>query len=115
MALPKKRRPRHRTTSPSQATQEYIPLVNIGLARQCKCAGCDDAILMDLNDRAILGYYAKHTIYMKRFIEEVVSTGCGNKLTCPCYKEKEKEFTYHQQSFFTTRRGRRRFVEEYCN
>ena len=115
MVLPKKRSHRHQTTSPSQATQEYIPLVNIGLTRQCKYAGFDNAILMDLNDRVILGYYAKHTICIKRFIEEVVSTDCGNKLIYPCYKEKKKEFTYHQQSFFTTRRGRRRFVEENCN
>ena len=36
---------------------------------------------------------------MKCFTEKVASAGCDNKLTCPCCKEKKKEFTYHQRSF----------------
>ena len=73
MTLPKNRRQRHRTTSPSTALQEYIPPVNIDLAREYKCTGCGDTIFMDLNVRVVLGYSAKHTICMKCFTEEQVA------------------------------------------
>ena len=97
MASPNKRRRRH--NSPSKAPQQYNSLGNIDLARRCKCVGCPDEIFMDLNDRVVLGCYAKHTICMKCFTKEVASAGCDNKLTCPCCKEKKKEFNYHQRSF----------------
>ena len=90
---------RRQHDSPSKVSQQYIFLVNIDLTRHCKYAGCTNKIFMDLNDRVVLGCYAKHTTYMKCFTREVASTGSNNKLTCPCCKEKKKEFTYHQQSF----------------
>mmetsp|Transcript_10987 Transcript_10987/g.12395 ORF Transcript_10987/g.12395 Transcript_10987/m.12395 type:complete len:115 (-) Transcript_10987:275-619(-) len=103
MASPNKRRRQH--NSPSKAPQQYNSLGNIDLARRCKCVGCPDEIFMDLNDRVVLGCYAKHTICMKCFTEKVASAGCDNKLTCPCCKEKKKEFTYHQRSFSQQRSG----------
>ena len=101
MASSNKRRRPH--NSPSKASQEYI--LNIDLARRCKCAGCTDTFFMDLNDRVVLGCSAKHTICVKCITEEVASADCDNKLTCPCCKEKKKEFTYHQRNFSQQRSG----------
>ena len=88
---------------PSEASQQYITLGNIDLARRCRCAGCPDEIFMDLNDKVVLGCYAKHTICMKYFTKEVTSAGCDNKLACPCCKEKKRKFNYHQQTFWYKR------------